>query len=55
MDTYSGGGGVDHRGDQNRTGRPDSTGRIAGLSRLCAARALSVDSGDLLRGLAPGI
>lgn len=55
MDTYSGRGGVDHRGDQNRTGRPDSTGRIAGLSRLCAARALSVDSGDLLRGLAPGI
>ena len=55
MDTYPGGGGVDHRGDQNRTGRPDSTGRVAGLSRLCAARALSVDSGDLLRGLAPAI
>ena len=55
MDTCSGGGGVDHRGDQNRTGRPDSTGRVAGLSRLCTARALSVDSGDLLRSLASTI
>ena len=40
VDTYSSGCGADHNGDQNRTGRPDSPGRIAELSRICAARAL---------------
>jgi len=49
VDTYSGSGGVDHRGDQNRAGRPNAAGRVARVSGICAARALSVVSGDLLR------
>jgi hypothetical protein len=32
-----------------------SAGRVAGLSRLCTARELSVDSGDLLRSLTSAI
>ena len=34
VDAHSGGGGSDHRRDQNRTGRPDSTTRAAWLSGL---------------------
>jgi protein-S-isoprenylcysteine O-methyltransferase Ste14 len=41
---------------KNRTGRPDSTGRVAGLlSRLRAACELSVDSVDILRDLVVGV
>jgi hypothetical protein len=49
VDDHSRGGGADHRRDQNRTGRPDSTGRTAGVSGLYAAGALSIDPGGLLK------
>lgn len=49
MDTHSGGCGAGHRGNQNRAGRPNAAGRVARVSGICAARALSVVSGDLLR------
>ena len=45
---HSSGGGVDHRRNPNRAGRPDSTGRTAGVSGLHAAGALSIDLGGLL-------
>lgn len=48
-DTYSGGGCASHHGDKNGALRPKPEGRVAGLSRLCAPCALSVDSGDLLK------
>jgi len=45
-----GGRGADRHGDQNRAGRPGPAGRVAGLSRVRAARALPLDSGNLLSG-----
>ena len=51
LDTHSSYGGTDHRLGQNRTGRPNSTGRATGVSGLCATCALPLVSGDLLMPL----